>query len=154
MGVNPEEFPEYIRFAAERDLPKIMEIERLSFSDPWMDINFKEALKDLFIVYESDEEVLGYLIACCCATANKAIILKVAVYPDQRGRGIATALLKAAIEELRLTKVGDVELTVDVVRTGAIRLYERLGFKILKVVDMDYENADESFYIMTMRLNN
>ena len=129
-----------------------MEIETLSFSDPWIYQNFKEALKDLFIVYEKDGEVVGYLVACCCETANKAIILKLAVFPDQRGRGIASELLKAIIEELRLTKVGEVELTVDIGRAGAIKLYERVGFKIVRVVDMDYENADESFYIMTMKL--
>jgi ribosomal-protein-alanine N-acetyltransferase len=130
-----------------------MEIEAQSFSDPWIYQSFKEALRDLFVVYEKDGEVVGYLVACCCETANKAIILKLAVFPDQRGRGIATALLNAIIEELKLTKVGEVELTVDVARPGAMKLYERAGFKIVRVVDMDYENAEESFYIMTMKLS-
>jgi len=151
--VVPEEFPGRIRFAAAKDLPKVLEIETLSFRDPWIYQNFKEALKDLFIVYEAEGEVVGFLIACCCQTANRAMILKVAVFPDHRGRGIASALLKAVVEELRLTHVGEVELVVDVDRPGAIKLYERVGFKIVRVVDMDYENADESFYIMTMRLN-
>jgi len=150
----PEELPGRIRFAAAKDLPKVMEIETLSFRDPWIYQNFKEALKDLFIVYEAEGEVAGFLIACCCETANKAMILKLAVFPDYRGRGIASALLKAVVEELKLTGAAEVELVVDVDRPGAIKLYERVGFKIVRVVDMDYDNGDEeSFYIMTMRLN-
>jgi len=151
--MDPEEFSGHIRFATERDLPRVLEIESLSFRDPWIYQNFKEALKDLFIVYETDAGVVGFLVACCCQTADKAIILKVAVFPDYRGRGIASALLKAVVEELQLTRVGEVELMVDVDRPGAIKLYERVGFQIVRVVDMDYDNSEESFYIMTMRLN-
>lgn len=149
---DPEKKPGQVRFATAKDLPRVLEIENLSFRDPWIYQSFKEALKDLFIVYDVDGEVVGFLIACCRETATKSTILKVAVFPDHRGRGIATTLLAAVVEELKPTSVEEVELIVDVDRPGAIRLYERAGFKIDRVVDMDYDNSEESFYIMTMRL--
>jgi ribosomal protein S18 acetylase RimI-like enzyme len=45
-----------------------------------------------------------------------------------------------------------VELDVDVVKNGAIRLYERFGFKCMHVVSLDSEEND-SFYMMKLDMD-
>ena len=57
--------------------------------------------------------------------------LSVAVQPEYRGRGVGTALLRALIS--RGTEVGyrAMSLSVDA-RNPALRLYERLGFQVVK----------------------
>lgn len=145
------DFPMSIRLATERDLERILEIERLSFEKQWDHDKFKTALNDVFLVFE-EKEILGFLSACCCAVARSAIIMKIAVHPDHRGKGIATRLIEEALEKLRKMGIEEVELHVEIIKRGAIQLYEKFGFKTRKVVTVNYEE-DEAFYEMRLKLN-
>jgi len=143
-----------IRFATEDDLNRILEIERLSFPSPhqWDYYDFKAALKDIFFVFEEKERILGFLIACCYEGENKAIIMRIAVEPEYRGKGIATTLIEATLENLKKMNIGEVELDVEIVRTGPIRLYEKIGFKIVRPLHINNEE-NEDFYIMKLKLD-
>lgn len=68
-------------------------------------------------------------------------------------KGIATRLIEAVLDRLKKMKISEVELHVEVVRSGAIQLYDKCGFKIRKVVWTNYEE-DESFYEMRLTLDN
>jgi len=151
MDIVPSGFQTCIRAATPGDLPRIMEVDKLSFASPWDANNFEAALKDVFLVFE-EEEIIGFLIACYCKLANKAVIMKIAVHPEHRGKGIGSKLIQAALKEFNLINVRDVELDVDVVKNGAIRLYEKFGFKCMQVVNMNCEEND-SFYMMRLRLS-
>lgn len=152
MNTNPSDSHASIRLATESDLDRILEIERLSFEKQWDYDKFKAALKDLFLVFE-EKEILGFLSACYVELANQAIIMKIAVHPDHRGEGIGTRLIEVTLDMLRKMKCTEVELHVEIVRTGAIKLYEKFGFKIMKVMYADYEE-EESFYMMKLKLPN
>ena len=144
-----------IRFATEGDLSGILEIERLSFpmGKQWDRSNFQQALRDLFLV-SGEEEISGFLIACCREIERSAVILRIAVHPDDRSRGIATMLIEAAIEKFREMDIREVDLDVDIVKRGAIRLYEAVGFRIARGIpmiddnSMDVENG--SFFLMKL----
>lgn len=142
----------HIRFATERDLDGILEIERLSFEKQWNCWQFHEALKDLFLVFE-EEEIWGFLIACYSEIANRAVILRIAVHPDHWGKGIATRLIAATLEKLKEMKIREVKLNVEIVKRGAIRLYEKFGFEIYRVISVNYEENEE-FYTMALELDN
>lgn len=149
--ITPTECQTCIRFATASDLPRIMEIDRLSFPSPWDAGNFEAALQDLFFVYE-EKEITGFLIACQCKLANKAVVMKIAVHPEHQGKGICSLLIKTALDNLLKINIKDVELDVDVVKNGAIRLYERFGFKCMHVVSLDSEEND-SFYMMKLDMD-
>jgi ribosomal protein S18 acetylase RimI-like enzyme len=123
---STSEVPLPIRFAAEGDLTGILEIERLSFPDgkQWDSGDFQAALKDLF------------------------------VHPDCRNRGIATRLIEAAIGKFRDMGIREVELDVEIVKRGAIQLYERVGFRTARGIPMSenetMNNENGSFYMMKM----
>jgi ribosomal-protein-alanine N-acetyltransferase len=113
-------------------------------------------LRDLFLV-SGEKEISGFLIACCWENERRAVIMRIAVHPDYRGRGIATILIEEAIEKIREMDIREVELDVDIVKRGAIKLYEAVGFRIdrgIPMIDnntMDDENG--SFYLMKLVVN-
>jgi len=141
----------FIRMARESDLDRIIEIDRLSFLDYWEYENFRQALECVFYVLEV-KEIIGYLIGCICEIGNRAVVLRIAVHPDHRGKGIATALIEASIAHFKKRNVKTVELDVELVKIGAVKLYERMGFKILKVLSLNHED-DDSFYMMRLTLD-
>jgi ribosomal-protein-alanine N-acetyltransferase len=142
-----------IRVARYFDLPKIMEIERLAFGNQWDYFNFKASLDDVFLVaIDADSaQIVGFLIACCCKISRRGMISRVAVHPLYQGRGIATQLIEVSFGKLKKLEVEEVELDVDVAKAGAVRLYERLGFKVVQTFSPDFEE-DDSFFIMRKKL--
>jgi len=144
-----------VRFAMEGDLDRILEIERLSFParKQWDHGDFQDALKDWFFVFV-DGEILGFLIASCWEDTKRAAILRIAVHPGARNRGIATGLIDAAVKKLAEMGIREVEIDVEIVKRGAIQLYERVGFRTVRGIPMDENNtmSDEngSFYLMKM----
>jgi ribosomal-protein-alanine N-acetyltransferase len=142
-----------VRFAAESDLPKILEIEQISFParKQWDSGDFQEAMKDLVFVFD-DGDISGFLIAHCREKEKRGIILRIAVHPGCRGRGIATRLIESAIGVFREMDIREAEIDVEIVKGGAIRLYERAGFRIIRGIPMDENNTmsneNGSYYIM------
>lgn len=139
-----------IRPAVLDDLPRILEIERLCFDKQWREGYFCPAFQDTFFVYD-EEKILGFIIACICETARTGTIMRVAVHPEAQGRGIASQLLAKALAILKEKQVTAVELDVETSKTDVKRLYEKLGFHTLKVVNVDCDYEDEAFYIMELR---
>ena len=150
MAIDPSDSGS-IRRATESDLGRILEIESLSFENQWDLASFRAALKELFLVLE-EREIVGFLSACCCALAKRAVIMRIAVHPDHRGEGVATRLIAAALDQLRELKVSEVDLDVEIVKTGAIGLYEKIGFQRRQVLTMNNENH-EPFLEMKLRLD-
>jgi len=142
-----------VRFAHKNDIDKVLEIEGLSFSQPWDYHTFKIALDDIFLVFD-EPDISGFLIAVCCYKNITATIMKMAVHPEHRRKGIAAALLTQAIEIFNEKEIVDVCLNVEIIRKPAIALYEKFGFQITKTIHMDYEDdlADDAFYIMQLIL--
>lgn len=147
----------HIRSATEDDLPGILEIERLSFPDRkrWDHGDFQDALKDLFLVSD-DGEPSGFLIASCWENTKRAVILRIAVHPDHRNRGIATRLIEAAVGKFTERDFREVAIDVEVVKRGAIQLYERVGFRTVRGIPMSgnesMNDEDGSFFMMKMDL--
>lgn len=143
-----------IRPAIIQDLPRILEIERLAFGGQWDYYQFKASLDDIFLlaVDTATAEIVGFLVACCCEIARRGIILRIAVDPDFQGRGIATQLIQRSFGELQKKDLDDVDLDVDVLKRGAIHLYENVGFKVVEVISSSEED-DETFCIMRKKLD-
>lgn len=99
----------------------------------------------------------GFLIGSWWEEGKRGYILRIAVHPDHRNRGVATMLLAAAIARFRELGAREVDRDVEIVRRGAARLYEKAGFEALRVVPMDddysMEEGNGSFWIMRKRLD-
>jgi ribosomal-protein-alanine N-acetyltransferase len=150
----PREVGVGVRTALLRDLPRVLQIERLAFGGQWDYYHFKASLDDVFLVAvdAATGDIVGFLVACCCKVARRGIILRVAVHPDFQGRGIATQLLEESFQKLKKKGLDEVELDVDIVKGGAKRLYEKLGFRLVSTLSPDFDE-DETFYIMRKKLD-
>ncbi len=157
MPVNLAEAPRDmgigIRTAIVQDLPRILEIESLAFGGQWDHFHFKASLNDVFLVAVDalTGDLVGFLVACCCKVSRRGIILRVAVHPDYQGQGIATQLLEESFRELGKRDLDEVELDVDIIKAGARRLYEKMGFTVVATFSPDAEE-DESFFLMRKKL--
>ena len=85
----------------------------------------------VFLVAEADRQIIGILT--CVGGKRRALrhvtTLGLSVRQEWRGRGVGTALMRAAIEWARGTGVVKrIELHAFARNQAAIRLYERLGF--------------------------
>jgi ribosomal protein S18 acetylase RimI-like enzyme len=62
--------------------------------------------------------------------ANRAMIVAVFVDEFARGRGIGERLMQAVMDELAAAGLASAILAVNPVQTAAVRLYEKLGFRV------------------------
>ena len=86
-----------IRAMTATDLDEVLAIEQASFRTPWKREHFESELSGRYsfpFVAESGGRIVGYV--CLMSLFEEAQILDIAVSPDQRGRGIALALLEHA----------------------------------------------------------
>jgi len=138
-----------IRALAPSDLNDIEDIEHRSYDTPWSRSMFAGELAkpaSLCVGAFEGEQLGGYLIVSRYVDAWH--IMNIAVSPDFRRRGIATALLERLFE---LTDDGSrrgYTLEVRVSNDGAIRLYERLGFTARGIRRGYYTDNREDALIM------
>jgi ribosomal-protein-alanine N-acetyltransferase len=91
-----------------------------------------------------ETELAGYLV--CSRYDTVWHVMNVAVDPDRRRRGIATALITALLERIG----DDAQVTLEVRRSnaGALALYERFGFRSAGVRPRYYADNGEDAVIM------
>ena len=102
-------------------------------------------------------EVGGALIGMAGAGwSSKAKLRHVAevygvyVSPGMRGRGIASALMRRLLDELRsLVQIEKVSLDVNAESLAAVRLYEKLGFEIVCTAKRELK-VDGRYYDLHM----
>ena len=118
-----------IRRLELRDLGAVEEIERRAYPTPWSRSMFASELakpSSISIGAFDRENLVGYLIISRYVDAWH--VMNVAVDPDYRRRGIASALLERLFELTVDDEQRGYTLEVRVSNAGAIELYERLGF--------------------------
>ena len=141
-----------IRSVTENDLDRVLEIDRLSFPTPWTHHCFKITLKDIFLVIEQ-KEIIGYIVACLCDLGLRAELLRIAVHPDHRRKGIAKELIETMRQLLSKENVESVELEVNSANRSAVKLYEKIGFKINRTATFIGDDQDfYIFYVMKLKL--
>jgi [ribosomal protein S18]-alanine N-acetyltransferase len=119
-----------IRRLSLRDLGAIEEIERGSYDTPWSRSMFAGELAkpgSVCLGAFEEERLAGYLITSRYVDAWH--VMNIAVGPQHRRRGIATALLEKLFELAADDRERGFTLEVRVSNIGAIKLYERLGFR-------------------------
>ena len=136
-----------VRRLTYADLPEVVAIERRAFTSAWSLAMFVLELSKpsgICLAAVVDGELVGYLI--CSRYDTVWHVMNVAVDPDRRRRGIASALIGVLLD-----RVGpDGQLTLEVRRSngGAIALYERFAFRSGGVRRRYYADNGEDAVIM------
>ncbi|HEX8157489.1 MAG TPA: ribosomal protein S18-alanine N-acetyltransferase [Solirubrobacteraceae bacterium] len=137
-----------IRRLTYADLPQIIAIERRAFPTPWSLAMFVLELSKpagVCLTALRGTEMLGYLV--CSRYDTVWHIMNVAVDPDKRRAGVATALLA---DLLRRIDGHGVRFTLEVRESNhvAIALYERFGFRAAGHRRRYYQDNGEDAVVM------
>lgn len=155
-----------IRDMTIKDVDQVCALEEMAFSMPWHKESFIEMIENkdaMYLVVETDEKTnavsretdfAGGIVACCGLRhiVGEGDISNVVVHPDYRKQGIAFQMLTELL--LRSQKKYGIDaytLEVRQSNTGAIHLYEKLGFVQEGIRKNFYENPVENAVIMWKR---
>lgn len=136
---------------AERHLTALAAIEKVCFHAPWSEKMLREELgKGIFLVAERDGQAVGYV--GCQTVLDEGYITNVAVSPDVRRQGIASALIAELTEQARMAELAFVTLEARASNVPAIALYEGAGFVRVGVRKNFYTAPTEDAVLMTLFL--
>ena len=140
-----------IRRLALRDLNAVEQIEQRSYATPWSRSMFAGELSKpssicLGAFATTGGELVGYLVISRYVDAWH--VMNLAVGPEHRRRGIASALLERLFELTAGEDRRGYTLEVRISNSEAIRLYERAGFKPRGVRRGYYTDNREDALIM------
>lgn len=147
----------YLRKMKEGDLPYVLEIENLSFPNPWHEMTFKGEIYNgpissaFVIVHKLQRKVIGYIILW--HIKKQVQINNIAVHPKFRRLGIAEAVLKLVLNQIRMEGARFVTLEVRPSNFAARSLYSKLGFEVLGLRENYYHNPQENALVMCKNLN-
>ena len=83
---------------------------------------------------------------------KKSVIHSIATDNKFRGKGYGRKLLEESIKEMKLNGIYSILLYVNVKNIPAIKLYEKMGFQIIKKTE-DICGQNEKCYIMELTLS-
>jgi ribosomal-protein-alanine N-acetyltransferase len=136
------------------DLQAVLEIERSSFTTPWSEISFFNEIKNprsIPKVARLGGRIAGYL--CASRIIDEGHILTFAVHPEFRNRGIASALIRDILGQLKREGCRFVFLEVRASNSGARKMYEKFGFRELGVRKNYYVSPVEDGVVMVLKFD-
>ncbi|MGQ0813545.1 MAG: ribosomal protein S18-alanine N-acetyltransferase [Gemmatimonadota bacterium] len=118
-----------IRKMRGTDLPRVMQIEKSTFTMPWSETTFRGLLRrtdsDLYVA-ELRDMVVGYSVFW--AVTDQGELGNVAVAQERRGHGIGRQLVEAVLARASERGVREIFLEVRKSNAGAQNLYRAFGF--------------------------
>ncbi len=133
------------------DAIHIADLEKICFSAPWSEKQLIDSAKGgtAFFIAETNGEIAGYI--GIDTVLDEGYITNVAVFPELRKRGVASALLTYTENYARRKGLSFITLEVRISNTSAIKLYEKHGFKKEGQRKNFYINPTEDALILTKR---
>lgn len=149
-----------VKFTAitEADIDAILPIENLSFQRPWGRRSFLSELglagAENLAVRQADpgsrQGIVAYIFFRL--VADEMHILKIAVAPEWRCRGIATVLMEKSLGLADTKGCGSAYLEVRPGNSAAVRLYRKLGFQLVGKRTNYYSETGEDALVMCKKL--
>ena len=116
--------------AAAEDIEAVAKTEALCFSDAWSAsslLSHTEGAGGLLLVAKREKELIGYLTAR--VLPPECELYRIAVLPDSRHTGAASALMEELFAVLREEGCSSLFLEVRESNTPAISLYKKFGME-------------------------
>ncbi|MFC5464018.1 ribosomal protein S18-alanine N-acetyltransferase [Lederbergia graminis] len=142
------------RFATERDIQALVEIEQQSFSVPWpAEAFYNDIVGNRFaryLIIECNGKVAGY--CGVWLVIDEAHITNIAILPQYRGRKLGEALLSKMMMFAMASGANTMTLEVRVSNHPARSLYKKLGFQEGGIRKNYYTDNFEDAIVMWVKL--
>ncbi|MEK7215117.1 MAG: ribosomal protein S18-alanine N-acetyltransferase [Chloroflexota bacterium] len=151
----------HLRPLTRPDLPAVLEMERTILDEPITMVTMERELENpiaLYLVacpgsaedvtFASPEPILGYLGVWFIV--DEAHIISVAVWPEARRQGVASALVLAALLVAIDRHATTMTLEVRASNVAAQALYAKFGFSKLGVRRGYYPDNHEDAWLLTL----
>ena len=137
--------------SSDADIDDILRIETISFTNPWTREMYLSELEHrdvsfFYIARDAVGEAVGF--CSCWLVLDEIHINNLAVLPEHRRGGVASALIEHVLKEGRSR--GGRRATLEVRRSNepALKLYEKFGFAVTGVRRGYYTKPDEDALIL------
>lgn len=140
-----------------KDLAKVAVIESVSFTAPWPTSAYTTELTTNRLARYIGARVLGELVGFggIWLMVDEAHVTTMAVLPEHRRAGVATALLLELLQEARRGGARVATLDVRVSNVDAQRLYRAFGFiEVGRRVRYYDDNGEDALIMTTAELAN
>ena len=135
------------------NIDEIAEIDRLSFSEPWVKQFFLKSSEDenyLFFIEKECGNIAGFVMVL--KLAGDCEIVRIAVLPEYRRKGIAEKLVEKVAKYGSGENMENIFLEVRAGNSSARALYLKCGFEECGVRKGYYNNPKEDGVVMRKRL--
>jgi [ribosomal protein S18]-alanine N-acetyltransferase len=137
--------------SSERDIDDILRIESVSFTRPWTREMYLSELEHrdvsaFYIARDALGEAIGF--CSCWRVLDEVHINNLAVLPEHRRSGVASALLERVLRDGAAKGAGLATLEVRASNVPALRLYEKFGFSVSAVRRGYYSHPDEDALVL------
>jgi len=155
---NPEFF---IRKCAIEDLDGVIEVNERELPEDYPYFFYKSILDNFpecfLVAQNTNGDIIAYIMwriekapsVNSLKYINKAHLVSIAVSEPYKRKGIGTTLLSNSMAAIKRYKIQDYVLEVRVSNYIAIRMYEKLDFKI-ESIKRNYYRDGENAYFMTL----
>jgi len=145
------------------DLESVTSINEACLPENYTDIFFIDLYRrypETFLVAEENGGTVGYIMCRIeiglsslglSGIMKKGHVVSIAVMPEHRRRGVAEALMTAAMEGMRQYNSKQCYLEVRVTNEAGVGLYKKLGFEISRTVRGYYADGEDAF-VMSRKL--
>ena len=132
------------------DLQSVMQINRVCLPENYTDmffIDLHERFPETFIVAEENGALAGYIMCRIevglsnhglGGLVRKGHVVSIAVLPQNRRKGVASALIKAAMDGMCYYKAKQIFLEVRVTNGAGVALYKKLGLEVTRTINGYY----------------
>jgi len=144
------------RIATAFDLPVFVSLDKELFPySPWSASQYKEEFssptRHFVVALDDQQSIVGYA-GVFAPGAAEADVLTVGVVPEQRGQGIAKALMALITDWAKAQRSTAMMLEVKTDNVAAIGLYQSLGYTKLNV-RKDYFGSGLDAQVMRLELS-
>ncbi len=145
------------------DLQDVIRINRVCLPENYTDMFFMdlhERFPETFLIAEEDHEVVGYIMCRIevglsnfglGGLVRKGHVVSLAVMPHARRKGVASALLKAAMNGMCVYKAKQIYLEVRVTNEAGVNLYKKIDLSVTRTVPGYYSDGEDA-YVMSKKL--
>ena len=141
-----------IRRAVKSDIPGIIEIEKVSFSDPWDNQLFLDAIdpKDKYLmVADLGGKIEGYIVLE--KVLDEGHITNLAVGEKHRKKGVAAGLVNHVLDLAKGLGIKEIFLEVRESNEAAKKLYSKFGFREIGRRKGYYPKANEAALVLSLK---